>query len=141
LSDVPGINLYRLNPETQKLYCCRGTSSNETDNFFINCITGTSVGIGRCDRLLSTFFEVTNERKRCYRMGESKRNDTFFTHRTERLGMINSFTRSSGWTDDDLPYAIQQPAAVTSDGRQSDVEQFFYPSFSTVLQTFFRHGT
>jgi hypothetical protein len=115
LSDVPGINLYQMNADDNKVYCCRGTSSNETDNFFINCITGSSVGIGRCDRLLSTFFEVSIERKRCYRMGESKRNDLFFTHRTERLGMINSFTRSSGWTDDELPFLLPQPADVTSD--------------------------
>jgi hypothetical protein len=115
LSDVPGINLYRMNPETQKVFCCRGTSSNETDNFFINCITGTSVGIGRCERLLSTFFEVSNERKRCFRMGECKNKDMFFTHRTERLGMINSYTRSSGWSEGDLPFSLPQPAAVTSE--------------------------
>jgi hypothetical protein len=122
LSDVAGINLFCMNAKSNKIYCCRGSSGNETDNKYIDLITGNSVGLGRCDRLLSTFFEISNENKRRARIGECASTDLCYTHRTECLAMVNSYTKSAGWKDDDMPFKVSNPAAISStDLQKADI--------------------
>jgi hypothetical protein len=120
LSDPPDVVLHRQNPKTKKIYCCRGTPSCENDNLHIDALTGKSIGIGRADRLLSTYFEVSNDRKRCNRNGETMEH-CFFSHRTERFGMINSLHVSAGFKEQDIPFGgICQPA-LPSDISSADI--------------------
>lgn len=72
LSDPEGIDLYRVNPVTGKLYNCRGTCSNENDNLHIDRLTGNHLGIQEADRLITTYFEISNDNKRFNRLGEQK---------------------------------------------------------------------
>jgi hypothetical protein len=109
LSDPPGVVLHRQNPKTKKIYCCRGTPSCENDNLYIDGLTGKSVGIGCADRLLSTYFEISNDRKKRNRSGEET-NDCLFSHRTERFGMVNSLHLSAGLPENELPFSCCQPA-------------------------------
>jgi hypothetical protein len=78
LSDPVGVDLYRRNPQTQALFCCRGTNSNENDNFHLRKLTDSSLGIGEADRVISTYFELANDRKRQRRLGELQ---SVFTYR------------------------------------------------------------
>jgi len=103
LSDPANLQLHRQNPKTNVIYTARGTSSVENGNLYIDSLTGKAIGIARADRLLGTFFEIDNDRKRINRLGEWAGYD-IFTHRTERLAMLNSLAKSAGYTDDELPY-------------------------------------
>ena len=78
LSDPVGVDLYRRNPQTQALFCCRGTNSNENDNFHLRKLTDSSLGIGEADRVISTYFELANDRKRQRHLGELQ---SVFTYR------------------------------------------------------------
>ena len=109
LSDRKGVVLHRQNPKTKKIRCCRGTPSCENDNLYIDTLTGKSLGVGRADRLLSTYFEVSNDRKKSRRNGEELA-ECLFTHQTERFGMVNSLHMSAGYKEEDLPFPICQPA-------------------------------
>ena len=109
LSDVPGVELYRRNKKTGKLFCCRGSSSNETDNMYLDLLTGKSIGVGRCDRLCHTFFEVSNFNKGMNRLGEED-NTCLPTHRTDKKAIVNSQRRSSGYGEDELPFKASQLA-------------------------------
>ena len=104
------MQLYFRNPKTNRLYCCRGTNSNETDNLYLKLLTGHHLGIGRADRLISTYLEISNERKKVNRLGESY---DMFCYKTEKLGFINSLYKAVGYDNEALPYpTLQQPAAM-----------------------------
>ena len=120
LSDPPGIVLHRQNARTKKIFCCRGTPSCENDNLYIDALTGKSLGVGRCDRLLSTYFEITNDRKRWTRIGECT-DGCLFTHRTERFGMVNSLHTSAGFKENDLPFASVCQPAIQEDIQNADL--------------------
>jgi hypothetical protein len=109
LSDPENVTLHRRNPRTGKINCCRGTPSCENSNLYTDELTGKSLGIGRCDRLLTTFFEVSNDRKKASRNGEVE-SSSMFTYRTERLAMVNSFLISLGYGEDELPFKVSHPA-------------------------------
>jgi hypothetical protein len=70
LSDPENIDLYRRNPHTGRYFNCRGTNSNETDNLHLDRLTGNHLGIQEADRLITTFFEISNDNKRYNRLGE-----------------------------------------------------------------------
>jgi len=78
LSDPVGVDLYRQNPTTLDLFCSRGTNSNENDNFHLRKLTDASLGVGEADRVISTYFELANDRKRHRRLGEMTK---LFTYR------------------------------------------------------------
>jgi len=63
LSDPVGMDLHHKNPETGKVTCCRGTNSIENDNLYPDQLTGKAIGINKADRLMTTFFELGNDRK------------------------------------------------------------------------------
>ena len=103
LSDPENLQLHRQNAKTKVMYTARGTSSVENGNLYLDALTGKAIGIARADRLLGTFFEIDNDRKRINRLGEWAGYD-IFTHRTERLAMLNSLAKSAGYNDAELPY-------------------------------------
>ena len=70
LSDPVGVELYSQNPSTGQLFCYRGTNSNENDNFHLRKLTDASLGVAEADRVISTYFELANDRKRLKRLGE-----------------------------------------------------------------------
>jgi len=70
LSDPVGVELYSQNPSIGELFCCRGTNSNENDNFHLRKLTDASLGVAEADRVISTYFELANDRKRLKRLGE-----------------------------------------------------------------------
>ena len=92
LSDPPGVVLHRENPITGQIFCSRGTSSCETDNLWLDALTGTSLGIARADRLISTYLAISNHRKEIKRTGKDPRR-SLTTHRTEKHGFINSMVQ------------------------------------------------
>jgi len=101
LSDPPGniVNLFRTNPLSGKTYCARGTPASEADNYWLNMLAGSTIGIHRAERLIATFFEMSNERKRVRRLGEVEHP----TFRTEVLAFANSLAAAAGV--DFVPFA------------------------------------
>ena len=118
LSDPVGVTLHRKNPATGKIYCCRGTNSNETDNLYLRLLTGNHIGVARADRLISTYLEMSNDRKRMNRLGEMT---DLFTHKTETLALINSMARSAGFKDEELPYRSLSTPPTAEDIEAADI--------------------
>lgn len=100
LSDPEGVNVFRINPKTGKVYTCRGTGTNERDNLDLSRIlSATHIGLHRAERLIHTFFEGSNDRKRIRRRGE----DDHGTVITEKIAAINSRARDLGIWGEELP--------------------------------------
>ena len=100
LSDPEGLDIHHLNPETGNITCCRGTNSIENDNLHLDNLTGKAIGIAKADRLITTFFEMGNDRKRIARLGQQQEWSDLFTVRTEGLALINSMMASVGFSED-----------------------------------------
>ena len=109
LSDPPGMDLHQKNPETGKATCCRGTNSIENDNLCLDQLTGKAIGIAKADRLITTFFELGNDRKMTSRLGRQADWSDVFTNRTEELALINSMCLSAGFEEDELPFKVSNP--------------------------------
>jgi len=109
LSDPSGFSLHHKNPETGNVTCCRGTNSIENDNLYLDQLTGKAVGIAKADRLITTFFELGNDRKMTSRLGRQKDWSDVFTSRAEELALINSMCLSVGFQEDELPFQASNP--------------------------------
>ena len=98
--DPTVFNIHRQNSKG-KVYVARGTNTNEADNLYLDQLTGKSIGLARADRLLWTFFEQSNDRKRINRLSE----DDHGTFHTESLALINGLAKSCGYSMADLPFS------------------------------------
>jgi hypothetical protein len=103
LSDPPTtvVRIHRQNPVTGAVFVARGTNTNERDNLDLSLLlSATHVGIARGDRIMWTFFDERNNRKGVIRLGE----EDIGTNHTETLLSLNSFAKTIGVSDEDLPY-------------------------------------
>lgn len=100
LSDPPDVSLFKMNPRTGMIFTARGTNTNERDNLDLatKILTATVIGLHRAERLIYTYFEGSNHRKRIRRCGDEDDG----THHTEKLALINTFAKSLGYNN--IPY-------------------------------------
>jgi len=106
LSDPVGFSLHHKNPESSNVTCCRGTKN---DNLYLDQLTGKTVGITKADRLITSFFELGNDRKMVLRLGRQKDWSDIFTSCTEELALINSMCVLVGFKEDELPFKVSNP--------------------------------
>ena len=71
-------------------------------------------------RLLSTYFEISNDRKRWHRLGKTT-DGCLFTHRTERFGLLNSLHSSAGFQESDMPFSSVCQPALPDDIEEADI--------------------
>ena len=71
-----------INIETNK-------QNKKADNLYLDKLTGVYLGVGKCDPLANTFFEISNFSKMPSRNGEED-DWCLPTHRTDKKAMINS---------------------------------------------------
>jgi hypothetical protein len=103
LSDPPTelVNIFRHNAVKDIVYVARGTNTNERDNLDLaNILSATHIGVHRADRIMSCFFEMKNHRKSIVRCGEKDNG----TDELEKLLLLNSFAKSIGYTDNEVPF-------------------------------------
>ena len=100
LTDPANFSILRINPKSGTVRTCRGTNTNEADNLHIDRLTGNQIGVKRADRLIGSFFERNNHRKRIERLGE----EDYGTFRTEQLALLNSLAVEIGYREEDLPF-------------------------------------
>ena len=96
------VNIYRHNPEKGITYVARGTNTNERDNLDLATLLSASVIgiIHRAERVMWCFFEHKNFRKEVIRCGAVDHGTT----ELEKLLMLNSYAKSIGVSDANLPY-------------------------------------
>jgi len=129
LSDPKNVDIHITNPKTNVHYIARGTSLNETDNKYLNLVLGAMVGIDRADRLLGTFFEVSNDKRMVRRMGSCD----YGTHKTEVLALLNSLAKGAGYGDEELPFPeLSAPTRLPNHFNEALGLNFNYDCFDNV---------
>jgi len=111
LSDPPFeiVGLHRHNARTKKTHTGRGSSSIEVDNRYVLAALPTSaVGLTRAVRVISDYYEASNDRKRVRRLGEAPSPST----RTEQMQALHGFAIQAGFKDSEL---LVQPPQCPSD--------------------------
>jgi hypothetical protein len=101
------VNIFRRNTVTDITYVARGTNTNERDNLDLayKILTAAHIGIHRAERLMCCFFEEKNQQKAITRLAAT---DFGICH-TEKLLLLNSYAKSVGFSDDNLPYNVTAP--------------------------------
>jgi len=112
LSDPDGFQMHHQNPNTGNIMCCRGTNSIENNNLYVDILTGKAIGIRKADRRITTFFEVSNNRKRIAQLGMDNDWSDLFTSRTEELALIDSMMASVGFMENDYPFKVSNPPGL-----------------------------